>query len=188
RIVPWNSAGLEAEWGSAKGVILSGGPRSVTEQDSPAVSRRLLESGKPLLGICYGQQLLASALGGVVQPGAAREYGEQLVQAVEGASLLKGEFVAWMSHGDTVVEPPPGFCVAAVTEGAAIAAVEDTERKLFGVQFHPEVSHTEGGKEILRRFLYDVAGFSGDWTTANFIEESTEQIREQVGAGRVLCA
>lgn len=188
RIVPWNEENLGVEWGSAKAVILSGGPRSVTEPNSPAVPHALLESGKPVLGICYGQQFLASALGGGVQPGATREYGEQRVRAVKGASLLNGEFVAWMSHGDTVAVPPPGFCVAAVTESGAIAAIEDPERGLFGVQFHPEVSHTEGGKEILRKFLYDVAGFSGDWTTANFIEESTQQIREQVGSGRVLCA
>jgi GMP synthase (glutamine-hydrolysing) len=188
RIVPWNAANLDAEWSGARAIVLSGGPRSVTERDSPAVPVRLLRSGKPVLGICYGQQFLASALGGAVEPGAVREYGEQRVRAAEGASLLQGEFVAWMSHGDTVVEPPPGFCVAARTETGAIAALENSEERLFGVQFHPEVSHTEGGKEILRRFLYDVAGFRGDWTAANFIEESTEQIREQVGAGRVLCA
>ncbi|RMG25590.1 MAG: glutamine-hydrolyzing GMP synthase [Armatimonadetes bacterium] len=189
KIVPWNSPELEREWDEAKAVVLSGGPRSVTEPDSPSIPEDLLASGKPVLGICYGLQLIAKLTGGRVVPGKTREYGEQTVGRVSASSLLPERFVAWMSHGDAVEEVPSGFEVTGASEACPVAAIEDPSRRLFGVQFHPEVSHTEGGKEILRRFLYDVAGFQGDWTSTNFIEETVEAIRDQVGPqGKVLCA
>lgn len=187
-IVPWDSEDLTAQWGRAKAVILSGGPRSVLEDGSPTIDRDLLTSGKPVLGICYGQQLMAKLLGGGLKPVEHREYGRQRLRPAEGAKLIREGGGVWMSHGDTVETLPPGFRAAGETQRSLVAAMEDPERRLFGVQFHPEVSHTEGGREILRRFLFEQAGFSGDWTARNFIEEAVEAIQEQVGNGSVLCA
>ncbi len=187
-IVSWCSEELPQKWDQARAVILSGGPRSVLEPDSPTIPTKLLLAGKPVLGICYGQQLIAKALGGKVVPTAYREYGKQFLTLVQQSRILKKEGQVWMSHGDTVEEAPPGFLVTGRTERAEIAGMEDPNRGIFGVQFHPEVSHTEDGREILRRFLYEVAGFSGDWTPENFIKTSIEAIAREVGKGRVLCA
>jgi GMP synthase (glutamine-hydrolysing) len=189
KIVPWNAPTLQTEWAEARAVILSGGPRSVTEPDSPTIPAELLGSGKPVLGICYGLQLIAKLCGGRVVPGKTREYGEQTVESVRTSALVPERFVAWMSHGDTVEEVPTNFEITARSESCPVAAIENSAEGLYGVQFHPEVSHTERGKEILQKFLYDIAGFRGDWTSRNFIEETIEAIREQVGPeGKVLCA
>ncbi|MEN3001185.1 MAG: glutamine-hydrolyzing GMP synthase [Armatimonadota bacterium] len=174
-----------------KGIILSGGPASVYEPNAPRVEPALFEMGVPILGICYGHQLMAQMLGGEVQPAAQREYGRTHLTIRHTEPLFAGletELVCWMSHGDQVVAPPPGFQVLAETENTPIAAMGDMERQLYGVQFHPEVAHTPFGKAMLRNFLFRVCGCRGDWTPANFIEESIRAIREQVGDARVLCA
>lgn len=186
-IAAWNDPELPCKWEKANAVILSGGPRSVLEAAAPTLDPSLIQSGKPVLGICYGQQLMAHLLGGRVVKSPRREYGKHIVHPVGDALLLQEEGQVWMSHGDSVEELPPGFRIAGSTETCAVAAMEDVSRKLFGVQFHPEVTHTRNGKEILRRFLFDQAGFHGDWTAKNFIEETVETIRSQVADGRVLC-
>jgi GMP synthase (glutamine-hydrolysing) len=186
-IVPWNSPNLGAKWGSAKAIILSGGPRSVLDADSPSVPAELLSGGKPILGICYGQQLLAKLLSGSVRKVDKSEYGRQVLQPAASAALLERPAQVWMSHGDSVVRLPEGFRVAGSTDTCEVAAMEDVARRLFGVQFHPEVTHTEGGRDILRKFLFEQAGFQGDWSSKDFAAEAIEGIRRQVGQGRVLC-
>ena len=188
KIVPWNSPCVAEEYVNATAVILSGGPKSVLDPDSPTLDATLLRSGKPVLGICYGQQLIARLMDGEVTKVQTREYGRQTLEPVKGSSLLEHAGQVWMSHGDSVANLPPGFRLAGKTLTCEVAAMENPDAKLFGVQFHPEVSHTEGGKDILRRFLYEQAGFRGDWTPESFIDESIRAIREQVGEGRVLCA
>lgn len=187
-IVPWCAKELPQKWAQARAVILSGGPRSVLEADSPSIPKELLLAGKPVLGICYGQQLIANLLGGKVVPTSYREYGRQLLHVIHPSKILSRDGQVWMSHGDTVETPPPGFTTTGRTERAEIAAMEDTNRLIFGVQFHPEVSHTEDGREIMRKFLYEVADFHGDWTPENFIKTSVDSVRKEVGQGRVLCA
>jgi len=174
-----------------KGIILSGGPASVYELNAPRVELALFEMGIPILGICYGHQLMAQMLGGEVRPATQREYGRTRLTVLRGEPLFVGletELTCWMSHGDQVVQPPPGFVILAETENTPVAAMGDLERHLYGVQFHPEVAHTPFGKELLRNFLFRVCGCQGDWTPANFIEESIRALREQVGDARVLCA
>lgn len=174
-----------------KGVILSGGPASVYEPNAPQVDSALFEMGIPILGICYGHQLMAQMLGGEVCPAAQREYGRTRLTVLRTEPLFAGleaELVCWMSHGDQVAQPPPGFVILAETENTPVAAMGDLERHLYGVQFHPEVAHTPFGKALLRNFLFKVCGCQGDWTPTNFIEESIRALREQVGNARVLCA
>jgi len=187
-IAAWDDPCLAEKWASSKAVILSGGPKSVLADGAPTIDPGLLRSGKPVLGICYGQQLMAHLLGGRVVKVITREYGRQLLEPTQESALLPAPGQVWMSHGDSVRELPEGFSASASTFTCEVAAMEDLERNLFGVQFHPEVSHTENGTVILRRFLFDRAGFGGDWTPANFVEESVEAIRNQVGDRRVLCA
>ena len=170
-----------------KGIILSGGPSSVYEADAPACSPDLYDMGIPILGVCYGMQLMAKDLGGRVEPAEEREYGHGELQRVGNSALLNGLSRVWMSHGDRILEPPPGFEVTART-GSTTAVIENPEKKIFGVQFHPEVVHTENGAELLRRFVFDICSCSGNWTLGSFLEEEVERIRAQVGDGRVLCA
>ena len=172
-------------------IILSGGPASVYAPRAPALNPVLLGLGVPVLGICYGQQAMAQALGGEVRATGAREYGGTDLEAVDPGILLRdlpGRQRVWMSHADTVVRAPEGFRVTARTESSPVAAMEEPERELFAVQFHPEVAHTPYGIEMLKRFLYDVCGLLPDWTPVNVIDRAVERIREQVGDGRVLCA
>ena len=175
-----------------KGIILSGGPSSVYEDGAPSIDRALLEADIPILGICYGQQLMARLLGGVVSPGGSeREYGRQMARVINGDLLLDGcgdEMQVWMSHGDRVTQPPGGFDILAQTEHSPVAAMGDTSRHLYGVQFHPEVQHTPLGQRVLDNFLKKACGCAGDWEPASFIEESIEQLRDTVGDARVLCA
>lgn len=187
-IAAWNDPCLAEKWSTAKAVVLSGGPKSVLEEGAPTIDADLLKSGKPVLGICYGQQAMAHLLGGKVVKVDTREYGRQALEPTAHSVLLPQAGQVWMSHCDSVTELPTGFSVSASTSTCPVAAMEDPARNLFGVQFHPEVSHTENGTVILRRFLFDRAGFSGDWTSANFVEDTVEAIRTQVGDGRVLCA
>jgi len=174
-----------------KGIVLSGGPASVYEPGAPQLPDYVLSSGLPVLGICYGMQLLAHHLGGEVAPSERREYGHAMVYVDDPSSPLLADlppsFPVWMSHGDQVVRLPPGFRVLAHSDNSPTAAMADDGR-LFGLQFHPEVVHTPLGKEIIRNFLYRVCGCRGDWTPRNFVAQAIEEIRHTVGNGRVLCA
>ena len=173
-----------------KGIILSGGPSSVYEKGAPHVDKTLFDMGVPVLGICYGTQLMAYLLGGAVEPCENKEYGKTDMTVVEDSVLFDGldrHLICWMSHGDKIVSLPAGFRVCATTDSTPFAAVEDVKRRLFGVQFHPEVVHTPFGTEILRNFLIKECGLHGLWTTESFIEEACREIRETVGDAKVIC-
>ena len=191
-IVPhtWSTEQILAKNPAA--IILSGGPSSVYAEDAPQQDAALFEAGVPVLGICYGFQAMAQALGGTVAHTGAREYGATTATAVGGptASILEGSpgtQTVWMSHGDSVVEAPAGFEVLASTETTPVAAFADDARRLYGVQWHPEVKHSEHGQRVLESFLHDIAGLPGDWDAGNIIEEQVARIREQVGSDRVIC-
>jgi len=162
----------------------------VREDGAPALPQVVLDTGVPVLGICYGQQLLAQALGGRVEPGARREFGHAWLDICGGSPLLEGLALreqVWMSHGDHVVAPPPGFAVLATSGGAPCAAIADEGRQIYGVQFHPEVVHTPCGAALLRNFTHAICGCGGDWTMAAFRAEAIERIRAQVGGEKVIC-
>ena len=172
-------------------IVLSGGPASVYSDDAPVCDPGLFELGVPVLGICYGHQLMAQALGGRVDRTGAREYGATTLRQGATSVLLEGmppSLTVWMSHADAVVEAPRGFAVTAATDGTPVAAMEDARRRLVGTQFHPEVTHTEHGQDILRRFLFDVADLEPTWTTVSIVESETEKIRQQVGSAKAVCA
>lgn len=188
-MVPWTKAAEHITERNPDAIILSGGPRSVLEPDAPTFDFSLVE-GKPILGICYGMQLMAHKLGGAVTKADDREYGARTLNRPTPDSLsdsLRNPKV-WMSHGDQVLSAPPGFTVTASTESCPIAAFDNPELHRFGVQYHPEVSHTPGGKRLLERFILEEAGLTPDWTAANFIEDAINEIREKVGNEKVLCA
>jgi GMP synthase (glutamine-hydrolysing) len=171
------------------GIILSGGPKSVSEPGAPMSDPAILGLGTPTLGICYGMQLMTHTLGGRVQPAPQREFGHAVVNVLDGAPLFDDvprALKVWASHGDFVAAAPPGFDVVATSANAPVAAIQDAGRRLYGLLFHPEVVHTERGDQILRNFAFQVCGCRGDWTMASFIEESVARIREQVGDGRVV--
>jgi GMP synthase (glutamine-hydrolysing) len=173
------------------GLILSGGPASVYQAGAPALDDSFFGLGLPVLGICYGQQLMTQALRGEVRATGLREYGRtELVVDEPGVLLvdLPRRDTVWMSHGDTVVTAPEGFRVTAHTASTPVAAMEDRQRGLFGVQFHPEVAHTPRGLDVMKRFLYEGCGLLPDWTPANVIDRSVARIREQVGDAKVICA
>jgi GMP synthase (glutamine-hydrolysing) len=171
-------------------LILSGGPASVYADDAPHVDPRVFDLGIPTLGICYGMQLMALDLGGRVDRTGVSEFGKTALRAGRGALFagVPAELTVWMSHRDSVVAPPDGATIVAGSRSTPIAAFESAERKLYGVQFHPEVVHTPHGMEVLKNFLYDIAGAPPSWTPAAVIEEQVERIRAQVGTERVLCA
>jgi GMP synthase (glutamine-hydrolysing) len=172
------------------GIILSGGPKSVSEPGAPRCDSRLFESRVPVLGICYGMQLMTDALGGQVGRAPQREFGHALVRVEKDGPLFASvppELKVWASHGDFVTAAPAGFSVVATSANAPIAAMEDAGRQLYALLFHPEVAHTDRGLEILRNFACGICGCTGDWTMASFIRETTERIRAQVGEGRVVC-
>ena len=168
-------------------VVLSGGPTSVYDEGAPQLPEGLLESGLPLLAICYGMQLVARAAGGKVEPSAVREYGKASLTHYQGELFagVAGEFVAWMSHGDSVVAAPPGFRVSAATADTPVAAMEDPERRIYALQFHPEVRHTPKGMQVLENFL-EQSGVEGDWTTQAIGEQLMDEVRAVVGGERVL--
>lgn len=173
------------------GIILSGGPASVYAKDAPKAQPGLFETGIPTLGICYGMQLMAHKLNGKVQRGTRREYGRTPIEVINPDLLFQEilhPFIVWMSHGDQVSRPPDGFVVLAKSENTLYAAIADFTRKLYGVQFHPEVVHTEHGKKILLNFLFQICGCRGEWTMSSFIERSIQQVRDTVGNNRVICA
>jgi len=173
-----------------KGFILSGGPASVYEEGAPKAPNYVFESGLPVLGICYGLQLMAQQLGGRVEPASEREYGRATVHIEDrSASVFKGlptDFPAWMSHGDRISQLPPGFRILAYSDNSPVATMG--RGGLIGFQFHPEVVHTPHGTLLLRNFLFEICGCQGSWTPASFIDESEKRIRETVGDGRVICA
>jgi len=176
---------------SPKAIVLSGGPASVADADAPGLDPALVDGGTPVLGICYGMQVLAETCGGGVRRAGAREYGPASLTVDEPGELFAGcgrTLQVWMSHGDVVAELPPGFVRTAHTETCPIAAMSDAGRRLYAVQFHPEVVHTPKGLDVFRSFLFRIAGCRGGWTMQGFIDDAVERIREQVGDGRVLCA
>jgi GMP synthase (glutamine-hydrolysing) len=193
-IWPFNKAPNERIQAFApKGIILSGGPASVTESNSPRAPEMIFRMGVPVLGICYGQQTMVEQLGGRVEKGDSREFGRTWID-VTGSSPLLNDIWAqdsreqvWMSHGDRVVSLPSGFRTIAVSEGAPFAFIADDDRGFYGVQFHPEVLHTPHGTALLKSFIQRVCGCTGDWTMAAFKEESIRKIRAQVGKSKVIC-
>ncbi|GAB4256129.1 MAG: glutamine-hydrolyzing GMP synthase [Acidobacteriota bacterium] len=188
-IVPYNTAPGEIAAREPSGIILSGGPASVFAPGAPHPDPAILELGRPVLGICYGMQWMVHALGGKVEPADRREYGRAEIEILGESPLFQGlprRTVVWMSHGDRIDTPPEGFHAAAKTE-SALAAIESPQHRLYGIQFHPEVVHTQHGFEILRNFLFEICGCRGGWSPASFITEAVEQIRRQVGDGHAVC-
>jgi GMP synthase (glutamine-hydrolysing) len=204
-IVPFNTPLEVLEARKPAGIILSGGPSSVSDPGAPNCDERLFDLGTPVLGICYGMQLMTAVLGGEVRRSGHREFGHAHVHVGSDHAMSRGgtgssvavapalfadipaELRVWASHGDDVAAVPPGFEIAATSATAPIAAMQASERRLFALLFHPEVAHTEHGLEILRNFAYGVCGCTGDWTIASFIEEATNRIRQQVGDGKLVC-
>jgi GMP synthase (glutamine-hydrolysing) len=192
-IVPFNTPVATIRERNPVGIILSGGPKSVSEAGAPKCAPELFELGTPVLGICYGMQLMTDVLGGEVRRSGQREFGHANVRVTGNGTPPKlftripSELRVWASHGDDVNAVPPGFAVAATSATAPIAAMEAPERDLYALLFHPEVAHTDHGLAILRNFAYGVCGCTGDWTIASFIEEATARINEQVGSGKVVC-
>lgn len=173
------------------GIILSGGPMSVNDAGSPKVTEEIFELGIPILGICYGLQLMSKVLGGKVEPAGDREYGKAHLEILKDDFLFAGVnngSVIWMSHGDYVTELPEGFFVTAKTENSPLCAISNPEKKIFGVQFHPEVAHTKYGKRILDNFLFGVCSCKADWTSQNFINITIEEIKQKVSNKKVICA
>jgi GMP synthase (glutamine-hydrolysing) len=192
-IHPFDKAEAMVDDYAPSAIILSGGPASVLEADSPRIGTKLFDLGVPMLCVCYGEQLLCDVLGGKVEGGHAGEFGRAeltigkdspLFQGLAGVGELE---TVWMSHGDRVTAIPEGFEVIATSTGAPFAAIANDARKIYGVQFHPEVVHTINGSRIYRNFLFNIAGLKGDWTMAAFRQEMVQKIRDQVGAGKVIC-
>ncbi|MBQ6257564.1 MAG: glutamine-hydrolyzing GMP synthase, partial [Clostridia bacterium] len=191
-VVPWSIAAKEIKQREPVGIILSGGPSSVCDPDAPHISPAIYDLGVPVLGICYGMQRTAHLLGGKVQKAQEREYGRVTVRMKEQAGLLSGMNASsscWMSHTWQVVQCPPGFHPIAETDNCPVAAMVNEEKRIYGVQFHPEVTHTDEGKRLIRNFLYDICGCVGDWTMDAYAETAVKQIREVTGeTGTVLLA
>jgi len=174
-----------------RAIILSGGPASVYEESAPRPDPRVWQAGVPVLGICYGLQLMAHELGGEVVPAARREYGPATVSLTSADGLFAGladEQPVWMSHGDSIIRPPAGFRPLASTDSTPYAGLADTDRRLYGIQFHPEVIHTPAGRDILRNFVIDICGAAPSWTPASFIDTTVAEIGARVGDGHVICA
>lgn len=189
-ILPYSTPWEEIARRRPSGLVLSGGPDSVFDPGSPHPDPRLYAFRGPLLGICYGMQLLAHHWGGKVQPAPRREYGKASLEQVTPCALFENlgpQMEVWMSHGDHIEQVPAGFSVAART-ASAVGAMQDPQRRIYGLQFHPEVIHTPGGQEILANFLFKVCGCRGDWTPASFVEEAQENIRARMGGSRAVCA
>ena len=188
---PDRSPGWIREWDPA-GIILSGGPSSVYDDEVPGAGPELLEVGVPLLGVCYGMQLIGQLAGGHVVRAGRREYGRAVLEVVAADRLFDGfesgeEITVWMSHGDHLSEPPPGYEVLARTESSPVAAFRAIDRDVYGVQFHPEVMHTARGEEILQNFVFGIAGCAGTWTPGCIVETQVRNVRERVGADQVIC-
>ncbi|MDI9407949.1 MAG: glutamine-hydrolyzing GMP synthase [Candidatus Pacebacteria bacterium] len=192
-ILPFNSPWHRIEQLAPRGIILSGGPASVTESTTPRIPMAVFDLGVPILGICYGQQVLAAQLGGKVEPGSHREFGRANLQIHVSDSPLFTDIptdchaIVWMSHGDRVSQLPDGFTTIATSANAPHAAISDENRKIYGLQFHPEVVHTQIGKKIIQNFVQLIVGCQSNWTMANFRNTAIADIRNKVGKGRVIC-
>ena len=189
QILPFDTPAGDIGRLGANGIILSGGPASVYSPDAPQPDNGIFKLGLPVLGICYGMQLMAHALGGRVEDSEKREYGFGVLEVESGCELfhaLPARLDVWNSHGDRIVRMPRGFHKAGWTEGSPAAVIADDKRRFFGLQFHPEVAHTPRGKEILQNFVYRVCGCEMDWTMGSFIEQTCREIREQVGGEKVI--
>lgn len=176
---------------SPKGIIFTGGPSSVYAENAPKCDPKIFELGIPILGICYGAQLMANSLGGFVEQPKIREYGKKSLQVNRASTLLNKDMddtVVWMSHTDYIKEVPKDFLITGSTNTCPVAAMENEEKKFYGVQFHPEVEHTAKGKSLLKNFLFHICGCKGDWTMSNFVNEQIAQIKEAVGDKKVFCA
>ena len=191
-LLPFDTPWSEIARRKPRAVILSGGPMSVYEEGSPHPDPQIwVDAGVPVLGICYGVQLMAHHLGGSVEAAGKREYGPATVSITTDDGLFRGiekQQPVWMSHGDSILEPPPGFRPLAESANTPYAGLADTDRRMYGIQFHPEVVHTPAGRDILRNFVLGIAGAQPSWTPASFIETTMREIRERVGAGKVICA
>lgn len=190
-MLPFSTPVEEIEKKKPKGIVFSGGPSSVYQENAPTCDPAIYGLGIPILGICYGMQLMAQQLGGGVSRANHREYGKIGLSVLERDRLLscmESEEQCWMSHGDLVESPPLGFNVTARTEKAPVAAMADPVKNMYAVQFHPEVVHTPRGQEVLKAFLYDICGCRGAWTMGSFLERTVAEVREQVGHKKVLCA
>ena len=192
-IHPYDAPAEFIESFAPRGVILSGGPETVTLEDTPRIPEAVFDLDVPVLGICYGMQAMAEQLGGKVQGSDVHEFGHAVVDILETESFLApvnggagGELPVWMSHGDKVVTLPPEFTLVASTESAPIAAMQWAEKRLYGVQFHPEVTHTQQGSEILGHFAREICGCEGLWTAANIVEDAIDQVRATVGRDKVV--
>jgi GMP synthase (glutamine-hydrolysing) len=196
-IAPFTTAEAAFERLQPKGIILSGSPAGVPDEGSPRAPQALFDSGVPILGICYGQQVMTHQLGGEVQPGHASgeggEFGRAFLTVTDECVLFDGlweigeRHQVWMSHGDKVTRFAPGFRIVATSDGAPFALIADDERRYYGTQFHPEVMHTPDGAKLLSNFAHHVCGLKGDWTMAEFRAAKIAEIRAQVGDGRVIC-
>lgn len=190
-LLPFNTPVERLREIAPKGIVFSGGPSSVYAEDAPHIDPAVYDIGVPIFGICYGMQLMAHQLGGKVERAEKREYGKADVDFAEHSALTRGldaKQTVWMSHGDHVTQLPDGFVVDASTEHAPIAGFANPDRKMYGVQFHPEVRHSVHGNEMIRNFLYEICGCEGNWSMETFIEDAVRDIRDQVGDGKVLCA
>jgi len=179
-ILPFDASMAEIERRHPVGILLSGGPKSVSDVGAPHCVPAVYDAGVPVLGICYGMQLMTHALGGEVAPAPHREYGLATIHVDPGAPLfasIPSDLRVWASHGDFVKTAPPGFQITATSANAPVAAMVAEDRRLYALLFHPEVVHTESGLEILRNFAYGVCGCTGDWTMASFVEEATARVR-----------
>ncbi len=188
-ILPHTTTAAQLKGNGAQGIIFSGGPASVYGRGAPKVDRRIYQLGLPILGICYGMQLLARDLGGAVEPSGEREYGPGRLTIARKSKLFSGlpkSLDVWNSHGDKVTKLPPGFAAVGTTENSKAAAVADAKRNFYGLQFHPEVSHTPRGSEVIENFVIGICGARPDWTPESFIDLSCEEIRAQVGQDRVV--
>ena len=187
-LFPWDAPRERILSIEPKGFILSGGPKSVYEEGAPHIQKFILETGLPILGICYGMQALTHALGGQVDPSAQREYGPAEIQPLIPGTMLDVISKVWMSHGDRITRMPDGFVALAKSGNSPFAAMGDMKRKYFGVQFHPEVHHTPHGTELLQHFVIDICGAKPEWTPLSIIDDSVKRIQQQVGKERVLAA
>jgi len=187
-LFPWDAPREKILSINPKGFILSGGPKSVYEEGAPYIQKFILETGLPILGICYGMQALTHALGGQVDPSAHREFGPAEIQPLIPGTMLDVISKVWMSHGDRITKMPEGFIALAKSANSPFAAMGDMKRKYFGVQFHPEVHHTPNGTELLKHFAIDICGVKPEWTPLSIIDDSVKRIQKQVGKARVLAA
>ena len=192
-IVPFQSSEKALEWDGLKGIILSGGPASVLEGESPRAPQKVFEMGLPVMGICYGEQVMCQQLDGKVEASDHREFGRAFLNVEKPCALFDGvwqpgeKHQVWMSHGDRVAAIPPGFEVVATSSGAPYAAIANEDKKFYAVQFHPEVVHTPDGAKLYKKFVINICGCSGDWSMATFKDEIIANMRAQIGEGKVIC-